>query len=186
MQIQSLRSVMLHGEQFDCFSHPSCRSDEWILEQVIGRRPGTFLEIGTSGLCFSDTYALERQMRWEGYMLATNKKDYLEAVQLRPLVGHDYLQQVEEGVGLVWKVLRVGIVQEHLSDWFKRHQFDIIVSHMHLHLSQYVATNPLPEIIVIPFDFKMDLLRDQRAHLEPLGYELAMLRGWQACYRRLV
>lgn len=48
--------------------------DRWVLDTLYGRRRGTFLEIGANdGVRDSNTFALERDFDWTGWLLEGNK-----------------------------------------------------------------------------------------------------------------
>ncbi len=85
MNIGSTREVAIRGEVVTLYSHPCCRVDEWVLQELKGKRDGFFVEIGAyNGIRYSDTFALERGYGWTGILVEPDPDVFRDLRVLRP------------------------------------------------------------------------------------------------------
>lgn len=74
------------SKDFQFYSHPQHQQDQWVIGEVFpGKRDGFFIDAGAGpdGIKYSNSYALETQLGWNGICIEPNPNRYQKVQQNR-------------------------------------------------------------------------------------------------------
>ncbi len=211
----STRTVTMYGESVTCYSHPCSRLDEWVIEQTHGMHDGFFVEVGAfDGFRYSDTLTLERHYGWHGILVEPDPDMFRELRMNRrkcilcnqalapyeiendkfyrrgPLAGlAAYMKEPHYRTNdlITVSTIRLDTLLKAAPDSVdylclnvKGAEYDILSDYFTCHMNRHIR------LLTVEFNNDYNKLRKLQQLLEPHGFELHFIRGWDACFRNLL
>ncbi len=167
------------------YSSPTLRLDGWILEETEGATEGFFVEINAGdGLTHNNTRTLEEN-GWTGLLVEPNPKLFKQLQQNRPHCVNVWSSILP--AGRLWK--GAGPPQTLTEVLSESPDIDFLALNNGTEgstLANFFETRPKKVIrrLAVGFSLDQNKVKKLQEILEPRGYILDQLRGYDACFKK--
>lgn len=129
LEVSITNTRIMWGELVTFYSHPSCKTDEWVVETLNGMRDGYFVECGAyNGVHHSDTLTLENFYGWRGMLIEPNPHTFRELRHYRknavlvPNAVAPFEGEADFYIAGAWSGLAQYATPEQINEYQARHK----------------------------------------------------------------